>query len=396
MNIAQDLLAGSHELNRQNPVEPLRVLIVTESFLPQVNGVTNSVCRVAAYLRARGHTVRIIAPTKPDEFEDAEVSRISGVNLPSYRQFRVGLPSSRRLRRIAEEFVPDVVHVASPFGFGAVALKALSHLPTLAVYQTDIAGYAKRYRLNLLAEWCETRLERIHRSANVTLAPSLESRAAFADSGVEAQYWGRGVDLEQFHPANRSGALHERLRGDRRLVVGYVGRLSLEKELEQLSAVSRIPDLQLVIVGDGPVRSRLESRLPDAIFTGAKGGDELAELYATFDIFVNPCTTETFCQAAQEALASGTPVVGPNAGGMRDRVKHRETGLLTRPGSASSLTSAVEELVYDDELRARLRASARDASDLRSWEDLGEELEEHYRGLVASNTHSRRSVTAWI
>ncbi|HIY64682.1 MAG TPA: glycosyltransferase family 1 protein [Candidatus Agrococcus pullicola] len=396
MSNAQELLAGSYELDRQNPIEPLRVLIVTESFLPQVNGVTNSVCRVASFLRARGHTVRIIAPTKPDVYEDAEVSRVSGVNLPAYRQFRVGLPSSRRLRRIADEFAPDVVHVASPFGFGAVALRALKHLPTLAVYQTDIAGYAKRYRLNLLADWCETRLERIHRSANVTLAPSHESRAAFADSGVDAHYWGRGVDLEQFRPAKRSEELHERLRGDRRLVVGYVGRLSLEKELEQLRAVSRIPDAQLVIVGDGPVRSRLEARLPEAIFTGVRGGDELAELHATFDVFVNPCSTETFCQAAQEALASGTPVVGPNAGGMRDRVKHRETGLLTRPGSASSLASAVEELVSDDALRLRLRSNARDVSDLRSWDELGEELEEHYRDLVASNAHRGRSAPAWI
>lgn len=378
-------------------VPALRILIVTESFLPQVNGVTNSVCRAAAFLGAHGHTVRIVAPTKPDAYADAEITTVAGVRLPAYRQFRLGIPAPRNLQRIAEEFAPDLVHVASPFGYGGAALRALRHLPTVAVYQTDIAGYAERYGLTGLASWCRARTARIHRSADLTLVPSQQNRSEFQRAGIPAvEVWGRGVDLEQFDPIRRSETLHRRLRGNARLLVGYVGRLSREKELELLGPVAEVPGVQLVVVGDGPQRSRLQQRLPTAHFLGARHGAELAELHATFDLFVNPCTTETFCQAAQEALASGTPVVGPAAGGMRDRIRPRETGLLTDPGDASSLYRAISELTEDNALLRRLSNNARSGSDLRDWDALGEELVGHYHSVLQSaSVHQVERAGTW-
>lgn len=361
----------------------LRILMITESFLPQVNGVTNSVRWAASFLSAHGHTVRIVAPTRPEGYIDAEVTTVAGLDFPTYRQFRLGVPAPRSLKRIAEEFAPDVVHVASPFGYGGAALRVLRHFPTVAVYQTDIVGWAEKYGLRALASWCRIRTARIHRNASLTLVPSQESRSAFESYGISAVgLWGRGVDLELFHPRRYSEALHQKLRGDARLLVGYVGRLSREKELEQLTAMADIAEVQLIIVGDGPLRSRLQEDLPTALFLGTRHGAELADLYATFDIFINPCTTETFCQAAQEALASGTPVIGPSAGGMRDRIRHRQTGLYFEPGEALALRHAVMEVVTDGVLRNRLGENARRKSDLRSWDALGMELLEHYRDVL--------------
>lgn len=367
----------------QSPQAPLRVLIVTESFLPQINGVTNSVCQVATYLRAQGHTVCIVAPTKPDVYTAAEVITVSGIDLPVYRQFRLGFSTARSLKRIAAEFGPDLVHFASPFIYGAGALRALRHLPTVALYQTNVAGYAERYGLRALASWCWLRTVRIHGRADLTLVPSEQSRIEFQQASLPSvKIWGRGVDLDLFHPDRGSPELHQKLGGDARLLIGYVGRLSREKELEQLAAIADLPGVQLVVVGDGPMRALLQECVPTALFLGVRHGVELAELYATFDIFINPCTTETFCQSAQEALASGTPVVGPDAGGMRERITPGVTGLTYPPGDAESMRRTVEAIRDDEALLRGLSANARARSHLRSWDDLGAELTAHYRSVI--------------
>jgi phosphatidylinositol alpha 1,6-mannosyltransferase len=163
--------------------------------------------------------------------------------------------------------------------------------------------------------------------------------------------WQRGVDAVKFSPEKRDINLRCELLGDRpdRKLVGYVGRLANEKRIDDLAVLDRRDDIQLVIVGDGPARIRLERELPNAKFVGYQGGEDLTRYYASLDIFVHTGKHETFCQSIQEALASGVPVIAPNSGGPTDLVKHGWTGFLIDTSNSYSLNHSVNQILNSSE-----------------------------------------------
>ncbi|HEY5853980.1 MAG TPA: glycosyltransferase family 1 protein, partial [Aldersonia sp.] len=299
----------------------MRIAIVAESFLPNTNGVTNSVCRVVEHLERTGHQATILAPaTTLARYRHADVHPFPTVNVPRVNSLPIGLPQPK-MSQILRDFDPDVVHLASPFLLGAGGLAAALRLdvPAVAVFQTDVAGFAASYGLGVAsrAAWAWTR--RIHRRAARTLAPSTSSVEALEQHGIpNVHRWARGVDTIRFDPGHRDKSLRASWAPNNELIVGYVGRLAPEKHVERLEVLDRTT--KLVIVGDGPERNRLQKRLPNATFTGELHGADLARAYASLDVFVHAGEHETFCQAVQEALASGVPVIAPDAGGPRDLV----------------------------------------------------------------------------
>jgi phosphatidylinositol alpha 1,6-mannosyltransferase len=369
----------------------MRVAIVTESFFPQVNGVTNTVRHTVDRLIETGHEPLVVAPAPGlCRYREVRVVRARSMSLPGYRSFPLGLPDPAVERALAE-FRPDVVHLASPIALGAVGLRAARHLgiPTVAVYQTDIAGFARQYGVRadaVIARW----VGRIHRRADRTLVPSTSSRAQLAALGVpDLHLWRRGIDLDLFGPENRSEELHRhwvRRRPDH-VVIGYVGRLAPEKQVHRLRELAQIPGTRLVVVGDGPSRGSLEKRLPNAKLTGMLRGQDLARAFATFDLFVHTGESETFCQTVQEAQASGVPVVAPASGGPLDLVDHGRTGLLYDPADQRSLHHAVATLVDDPHLRRSLAVQALARVGQRSWAGVVDELvTTHYAAVVGGGT----------
>lgn len=367
----------------------MRVAIVTESFLPVINGVSNSVLRVVDHLLHRGHHPLVIAPgAGPVSYHGAPVVRIPALDLPVVDSVPVGVPT-RKVVTALREFGPDVVHLASPVIVGARGLWAARRLgvPTVAVYQTDIAGFADSYGLGFAARTAWRWTRRLHSGADRTLAPSSSAAAALAAHGIPRVHrWGRGVDTEHFRPSRRDERLRAQLAPGGEMIAGFVGRLAPEKKVMRLAALRDIPGVQLVVVGDGPDRRQLAKRLPGAIFLGFKTGEELARAYASLDVFVHTGPFETFCQAVQEGLASGLPVIAPNAGGPRDLVAHGGTGfLLPETGKAdadqvfgAALRAAVHTLAGDPQLRTRLGAAARRSVLLRTWAAICDELLVHY------------------
>lgn len=367
---------------------PLRVAIVTESFLPQVNGVTNSVCRVAEHLRARGHHALIVAPgSGPTTYAGFPVLRLPAVPLPGYRSFALGLPARRLLATALRAFAPDVVHLASPvvLGHATVDVARRWALPTVAVFQTDVAGFAARNGIpagGLI--W--RHLRAVHSAVDRTLVPSTPTLRQLAARGFpRLSLWRRGVDTERFNPAHRSAELRERLSPDGAPIVGYVGRLARDKRVSWLSHVAALRGIRLVVVGDGPDRARLQRLLPAdrAVFLGERTGADLSAIYASLDVFVHTGADETFCQAAQEALASGVPVVAPAAGGPMDLVEHEVNGLLYAADSPRELRFSVGLLAHDARLRARLATGTVPSVRGRTWDRINDELVGHYRSVVA-------------
>lgn len=363
----------------------LKVAIVAESFLPHVNGVTNSVLRVAEYMTSRGHLVEIIAPGPGDpSFGSVPVRRMPSIPLPFYRGMTVGY-SQKAVRAALESFAPDIVHLASPTVLGRAALIACESLgiPVVAIYQTDLAGFANAYGPKFVGLGAWKLLTSIHKRADLTLAPSTAAVWDLRQRGVgNVKRWMRGVDLERFNPNHRDEQLRQELAPNGETIVGYVGRLAREKQIERLESICELQNVKVVIVGDGPSRQRLERKLPNAQFVGFQSGIELSRYFASLDVFVHTGTDETFCQAIQEALSSGVPVVAPASGGPFDLVKHGHNGFLWSPISDVSLTGAVEELVRNRVKRDRLAANARDSVIERPWPTIMDELEGHYFALT--------------
>ncbi|MFE5796086.1 glycosyltransferase family 4 protein [Streptomyces sp. NPDC056503] len=369
----------------------MRVVIVTESFPPDVNGVAHCALQTARHLVRRGHQPLVIAPAVPDPAADADapcpVVRVPSLPLPGYAQVRVALPSRRVAAAIAAHRA-DLVHLAGPFVLGVRAMAAATRLrvPTVAVYQTDLAGYARTY-VGTGEGTAWRRLRAVHGAADRTLAPS---RAALRDleaHGIERiRIWGRGVDTTRFRPDHRDPELRRALAPDGELLVGYVGRLAPEKRVELLAATDGLPGVRLVVVGDGPSGAGLRARLPNARFLGRRTGADLARIFASLDVFAHTGPYETFCQTVQEAMASGLPVIAPAAGGPLDLVAHRRTGLLVPPGDPLALREAVTALAAAPALRAAYGRAGRAEVEGRTWEALGDELVGHYLEVLRERT----------
>jgi phosphatidylinositol alpha 1,6-mannosyltransferase len=354
-----------------------------------VNGVVNSVLQVADNLARRGHEPVVVAPSGESYLSacgvPVQVLRVPSVTLPGYRQVQVSRPGLD-LTPLLHDLAPDVVHLASPALLGGAGVRAANELglPTVAVYQTDLAAFARRYHFVLSATLVWAQLRRIHNAADLTLVPSSASAEQLRRQGIGPLVrWARGVDTRRFHPDHRDEQWRTRV-GDGRLVVGFVGRLAPEKQVHRLAAISRLPGVRLVVVGDGPRRKSLEKLMPDAVFTGQLVGDELGRAMASLDLLVHPGTDETFCQVVQEALAAGVPVIAAAAGGPLDLVDEGGNGLLWDYGDSRRLAEMVAELRDDRRRLAQFAFHARPSVVRRTWDRVTQELVGHYESVTTA------------
>lgn len=242
----------------------------------------------------------------------------------------------------------------------------------------------------------------MHNHCQLTLVPSSETIRQLKSHGVHnLALWGRGVDTQLFHPQKRSDALRRQWRAGRPkqpepTIVGYVGRLANEKGVHRLAVLSARPDVQLVIVGDGPCRSELEAAMPDAVFCGALSGSDLAAAYASFDMFVHPGELETFCQTIQEAHASGVPTIAPRAGGPIDLIRDGSgnlgdsnanpdgcTGLLLDPDNFEAKLADAVSWLAAPRRRQEISAAARERVEGKTWPRICAQLVDYYRQVLA-------------
>ena len=366
----------------------MRVAVVSESFLPTVSGVTTSVCKVLDYLARHGHDAMVIAPAgAPASYAGFPVHTVPAI---AYRQFPVGLPSLA-VQRLLGDFRPDVLHAASPFLLGAQGIAAANRLgvPSVAIFQTDVAGYASRNRLGQATAWAWRYVKWVHDGADLNLVPSSASMTDLQRVGVKRlARWTRGVDLVGYHPNHKSdpavAALRTQVAPNGEVIIGYVGRIAPEKQVERFRALRGVPGIRLVLVGEGPsepiVRRALEGM--SVTWLGRLSGAELATAYASFDIFLHAGTEETFGQTIQEAHASGLPVVAPASGGPIDLVQHGENGYLFIPDNEGDLKRCVLRLVEDAALRRRMGEAGRRGVLGRSWENVCGTLLDHYQQAI--------------
>jgi phosphatidylinositol alpha 1,6-mannosyltransferase len=377
----------------------VRIGLVSDTYTPQVNGVTTIVRRIAEALAGGGHDVAIVAPRYPAANGPARPPgpwahelRIPSLPFPPYPAIRLSWPKSGDIARFLDGFRPDLLHVHTegPLGLVARGYALRRGLPLVTSLHTDFPRYARHYGAAPLAPLVWRWLAWFHAPASLTLTPGEAMRRDLEHHGVgHALVWGQGVDPRQFHPSHRDSGWRRWLGGgDDTVVVLHVGRLAPEKNLEVLIAAWRIARDRLgehatfVIAGEGPLERRVVAALPFVRQLGFLPRDRLATLYASSDLCVLPSPTETCGLVALEAMASGLPVIAADAGGLRESIVHEHTGLLVSPHDAAGYAAAIEALARDPARRFRLAAAARERAVERDSVREDAELMDRYATLV--------------
>jgi glycosyltransferase involved in cell wall biosynthesis len=379
----------------------MRIALVTETFLPKVDGIVNTLCHLLEHLADRGHTSLLLAPAGgPARYASTEVIGFPTLPFPLYPELRLVTSIPAAMAHL-KRFKPDIVHVINPVWLGVAGLwRARSlGLPGVASYHTDVPGFAARWGLHLAVEPLRRYLRWIHNQADLNLCPSRATQLDLEAHGFErVKVWSRGVNAERFHPRHRSAAWRHTLTGghsDAPLLL-FAGRLAPEKRIDWLrAALDAIPQARLAIVGDGPSRPALEQMFNDGrtVFTGYLRGDDLARAYAAADAFIFPGANETFGNVVLEAMASGLPVVAAQSGGVLDFVTEGVSGLLFDPEDKQSLVEAARAIVTDTHLARRLSAEARAVAESRRWEAVLDGLLDDYAEVIAQAGARPRRVT---
>ncbi|WP_106507653.1 glycosyltransferase [Brachybacterium timonense] len=374
----------------------MKIAIVTETFLPSVDGVVTRLRHAVERFTDLGHEVMVIAPDLGvTEHHGARVVGVRPVTLPFYKHRRFTLPTPN-VDGIIRGFHPDVVHAAQPIllaSSGAFAARR-QNIPLVASYHTHIPRYLDLYRAwrwGKPAVWWQ--IKRNHALADINLATSETMRAELASKGItNLHVIQRGVDTVAFHPRFASDAMRERLTDghpEKKLLV-FVGRLAAEKEIHRLRPMmERREDVALAIVGDGPYRRELEELFAGTAttFPGFMEGEELASAFASADAFVFPSVTETLGLVILEGMASGLPVVAARSGPTMEQVTDGVNGLLFDHDDPASLDAALDRL-GDEQLRGTIRAAAREEAEPLSWERASDDLLRYYE--MAIEKHGRR------
>lgn len=374
-------------------VSILNIAIFTDTFYPQINGVTNTFGHLSKYLD-QNHIEHIFFAPEYDEVDYDKsrfpVIRFKGIAPHIYPECRLAYPLQSRVVKELNDFQPDVVHIATEFGVGLSGLRAARelHLPIVMSYHTNYNQYLNFYNLNFISNAVWSYLRWFHSFAEVNLCPSentLKQLEKLGFSGLDI--WSRGIDLEQFNPDYRSDRIRSEL-GDGKTIFLYVGRISVEKGLDTLVESIRIvnethkDDVAFVFTGDGPYLQELSSLgIPNTVFTGAKHGRELAAIYASSDVFVFPSGTETFGNVMLEAMASGLPGICVDSGGVTDYAVHHENAFVCNYRDAASLADAMIQML-NPALREKIRQGAIETAKQRSWDTIFDGLMAHYESVA--------------
>jgi glycosyltransferase involved in cell wall biosynthesis len=379
----------------------MRVAIFTDTYRPQINGVTNTIDQMTAQFDRLGIEYRIFAPLYESESDEAAVERFYSLKFFLYPECRVALPNVFRIHTSLNEFKPDIIHLMTEFNMGLAGLKyAIRYkIPVISNYSTNFSQYTSYYKIELLKQGVSSYMLWFHSQCLLTTCPSVSAQSILHRYGIyRTAIFSRGIDTERFSPAHRSSHRPESTALEQKIHLLYVGRVAPEKDLallrESYAEIERRYPSQttLTIVGDGPMLEECQQTFPKSTrFTGFKKGRELARLYASSDLFICPSSTETFGNVVLEAMASGLAVIGSCEGGVGETIQHMKNGLHFSARSASSLTERIDLLMTMVDLRESLQRKGRQFALSRSWNQVVEKLIELYQETIQQNADFRIS-----
>jgi glycosyltransferase involved in cell wall biosynthesis len=371
----------------------MRIAIISEVFLPKIDGVVNRTLHLIRQLTRMGDEVMVVCPRAPGCTEcHVRVVDVPSFSFPLYPEYRIGLPD-RKLAAAVKEFAPEVLHYLNPFAFGFrcndVFRRAGVRAPSVFSFHTLYGEFVKKYKaLRPLSVFLWWLTREYHNRAEVNMTVSSVMQEDLVQRGFRrVELWPPAVDTDLFHPGRRSPAMRSRLSGgkpDRPLLL-TVSRLAPEKNVGMLAEVLKeMPEARLAVVGDGPERPALERRFAglEATFLGYLKGEELAAAYASADTFVYASEMETMGNVVLEAMAAGCPVVAPGAGGITSLLTHGESGFLYPAGEVKHAVHYSRQLLGDDSLRSRMVREARRVVEGQNWEQSVRRVRQVYADAI--------------
>lgn len=376
------------------PLSGLRIALFSGNYNMVVDGANKALNRLVGYLLKQGAAVRVYSPTiEHPAFEPAgDLVSLPSIAFPGRGEYRVPMGLWNRVKRDLEAFAPNVVHVSSPepSAHRAVTWARKRGLPILASVHTRFETYFRYYNMAWIEPVIVALMRRFYRRCDALVAPSESFAQVLREQRMnyDINIWSRGVDRDLFHPGRRDMAWRRSLGiADDELVVGFHSRLVMEKGLDVFSdtideLVHRDVPHRVLIIGDGPARGWLETRLPQAVFTGFMGGADLAKGVASIDVLFFPSITETFGNVTLEAMACGLPVVAADATGSASLVAEGKTGRLVHPGAISAFADALESYLGDAELRSRHGAAGEKRAKDYSWDRINQAVADTYARLI--------------
>ena len=374
----------------------IKISVVTETYPPDVNGVAHTLSKIVDGLVDRGHAITLIRPRHskdetPHQNQGFQEKLVKGLPIPFYKHLKMGLPSKRELIRLWSFDRPDIVHIATegPLGWSALQAAKKLRLPVSTDFRTNFHAYSTHYKIGWLSSAILAYLKKFHNSASLTLVTTRQLQNELSGYGfINLKIIPRGIDTHQFNPRKRNLELRKAWGANEATkVLIYVGRLAAEKNLTTIfdayhSAKRIEPNTKLVLVGDGPLRDELMTEHPEVIFPGFQKGRELAEHYASGDIFLFASQTETFGNVTLEAMASGLAVVAYPLAAAAELIQSGHNGMLAMDQGGLYFEMAVQALINQPMLVEKIKLNAANVGENYSWESILNQTESSFIDII--------------
>lgn len=360
----------------------MKVAIFSDTYLPEINGVARTLKRLTDHLDQKNYNYKLFIPENRSSSPSiSSIESLSSIPFLFYPECRMAFPNVKHLNQSLHDFSPDLIHIVTPFNVGLYGLYygKKYNLPMVASYHTHFDDYLDYYHLPFLKNWYWRYMEWFHRPVKKIFVPSTSTRDKLIDRKIHSNIdiWGRGVNHQFFSPMKATDKIKKRYGIKEKKILLYVGRISAEKDIQvALDTFCSLPSglydqTHFIIAGDGPLLQQLKQNYSDKVtFTGFLKGEELAEVYASSDAFIFPSSTETFGNVVLEALSSGLPVIGANAGGVQHLINHNVTGYLCPSKDRGSFVKYTARLLMEEDLNKQMGYQARQFALTQSWEDI--------------------------
>lgn len=374
----------------------MKIALFTDTLRPQINGLTNTIEQITDYFDKNGIEYKIYAPKYGGEDNDLVTERFYSFKFFLYPECRLALPNFFQISSSLTEFQPDIIHIMTEFSMGLAGLHfgKKFKIPTISNYTTNFSQYAEYYKFDFLKEPIWNYMRWFHNQNHITLCPSRETEILLNEHDIDnTSIFSRGIDSKRFNPSYRNDVLRKTLGIDDKIAFLYVGRISQEKDIGVLAnsykqIKNKYPKAAMVITGEGPYLDECKDLFPeDTIFTGFLKGKQLSEIYASCDVFVCPSCTETFGNVVLEAMASGLAVIGADAGGIKETLKHGDNGLKFEAKNTDHLFKCMESYIIDEGLKSTITNQGLLFAKNRTWDSIIDGLYNIYCDIINSNNY---------
>ncbi|KAB3535742.1 glycosyltransferase family 1 protein [Alkaliphilus pronyensis] len=381
----------------------MKIAIFTDTYTPQINGVTKTLKKLKDYMDKNGIEYKFFVPAEGNPLETKETISFYSIRFLFYPECKIALPRYGEVKNALDDFKPDIIHIVTPFSVGLKGLKYAreNNIPLVSSYHTNFVEYFKFYNLQILENICWSYFNWFHSFCEINFCPSMDTLNKLDRKGIgNLKIWDRGIESDEFSPIKYNKDLRERYVSPNVKLLLYVGRIAPEKELDvllkavQILSKKDIP-FKLLMVGDGPLYNELKAQnIKNVIFDGYKFGSELQEIYGSSDIFVFPSSTETYGNVILEAMSSGLPVVAPFEGGIKENLKNGNNGLVFNKEDSIDMANKIEMLLKDEKLRVSLANNAREHAMSKSWNKVFQKLFKNYKSVIENFHHKINNLSA--